>query len=85
MAQSKSNLDRGLVWAGIINTKDVLSWEPLEKISKKYRKNVIGIQGNLWSETITNINLMDIMINPRLIALSEVAWSKVERRKWCSL
>jgi len=82
MAYNKSNSETGLLWAGTIETKDIINWEPLKKFKQKTLKNVIGIQGNLWSETITNINLMDIMINPRLIALSEVAWSKVERRKW---
>ena len=43
---------------------------------------VAGIQGQLWSETLTNPNYMDFMINPRLAALSEVAWSSTKRRSW---
>ena len=82
MAYSKINSERGLLWAGAIETKKVFNWEPVPKKYKKISRKIIGIQGHLWSETITNINLMDIMINPRLIALSEVAWSKSIRRNW---
>ena len=81
MAYSKSNNENGLVWAGTIDTKDIFLWNPLKKLENKVKNKIIGIQGQLWSETITNINFIDTMINPRLIALSEVAWSE-KTRNW---
>ena len=82
MSYNNSENEKGLLWAGSIETKKILDWEPVPKKYQSISKKIVGIQGHLWSETITNINLMDIMINPRLIALSEVAWSKSVRRSW---
>ncbi len=82
MAYNSSPEDRGLVWAGTTETKQVFEWEPINNNLKRKIDKIYGIQGQLWSETITNINFMDIMINPRLLALSEVAWSKSNKRNW---
>ena len=41
-----------------------------------------GIQGQLWSETITNKDYFDYLINPRLATLSEVAWRSKSFRNW---
>jgi len=38
-------------------------------------KNVIGVEGDMWSETIATMSNADYMVFPRLIALAEVAWS----------
>ena len=43
---------------------------------------VAGVQGQLWSETLTKEHYIDSMINPRLAALAEVAWSSNNRRNW---
>ena len=43
---------------------------------------ILGIQGQLWSETLTKTSFVDQMINPRLATLAEVAWSGEERRGW---
>ena len=40
---------------------------------------------NLWSETITNKDYFDKMINPRLAALAEIAWSTKSKRSWLNL
>ena len=45
-------------------------------------KNILGIQGQLWSETITNKDYFDEMINPRLAALAEIAWCSEAKRSW---
>ncbi|ESO95987.1 hypothetical protein LOTGIDRAFT_202240 [Lottia gigantea] len=41
-------------------------------------ENLIGIQGNLWSETVRQPDQLDYMIFPRLLALAERAWHKAE-------
>ena len=46
------------------------------------KKYVKGIQGQLWSETITNKKYFDSMINPRLATLSEIAWRSKSYRNW---
>jgi len=82
MAYNNSTRERGLCWAATIETKQVHKWKPLENIPKKYHNLVKGIQGQLWSETLTRENYFDLMINPRLAALAEVSWSSNNRRNW---
>lgn len=40
------------------------------------QNNILGIQGQLWSETLNNPERLEYMALPRLIALAERAWSK---------
>ncbi|XP_068706342.1 beta-hexosaminidase-like isoform X2 [Montipora foliosa] len=40
------------------------------------KKNVVGIQGHLWTETVRSRDQMFYMIFPRLLALAERAWHK---------
>ena len=82
MAYNNSTFERGLCWAGTIETKDLYKWNPYEGINKKYYDNILGIQGQLWSETITNKKYLDKMINPRLAVLSEIAWSGNKKIRW---
>jgi hexosaminidase len=45
--------------------------DPIELKSK----NIIGIQANIWTETIGTEKRLDYMIFPRLAALAEAAWA----------
>lgn len=38
-------------------------------------KRVLGIQGNVWTETIKNEQRLDYMLFPRITALAESAWT----------
>lgn len=42
----------------------------------KLQKAVIGLEAPIWAEYIENTNKLEYMVFPRLIALSERAWSK---------
>jgi len=80
MAHNNSTNERGICWAATIEVKDIFEWDPLKDIKNK---NLIkGIQGQLWSETITDKKYLDQMINPRLAALSEIAWKGKSSRDW---
>ena len=82
MAYNNSTNERGICWAATIESKEVHEWEPLAEIDDDKRKYVKGIQGQLWSETITNKEYFDSMINPRLAILSEIAWRSKSFRSW---
>ena len=80
MAYNNSTNERGICWASTIEVKDIFEWDPLKDIKNK---NLIkGIQGQLWSETITDKKYLDQMINPRLATLSEIAWKGKCSRDW---
>ena len=82
MAYNNSSNERGICWAATIETKEVHEWKPLTDFNENKKKYVKGIQGQLWSETITNKDYFDYMINPRLATLSEIAWNTLSRRNW---
>ncbi|MBD1147564.1 beta-N-acetylhexosaminidase [Pelagibacterales bacterium SAG-MED31] len=82
MAHNNSTFERGICWASTIEVKEVFEWQPLKEYELKEIENVLGIQGQLWSETITDKDYFDEMINPRLAALAEIAWSSKAQRPW---
>ena len=56
------------------------NWNPGGFVSGVTDRNVIGVEGAMWSETVANIANADYMVFPRLLALAEVAWSPGIRR-----
>ena len=82
MAHNNSTYERGICWAATIEVKQVFDWEPLKDFATKNLDNVLGIQGQLWSETITDKDYFDKMINPRLATLAEIAWCSKAKRSW---
>jgi len=75
MAQSKNYSDRGIHWAAIIALEDTVNWQVIPSDEPELEKNIKGIQGHLWSETIIKDSDMDAMLCPRIIGLAESAWS----------
>ena len=56
------------------------NWNPGGFVSGVTDRNVIGVEGAMWTETVANLANADYMIFPRLLALAEVAWSPPARR-----
>ena len=57
--------------------------ESSEKLKSTNRDNIIGIQSQIWSETIRNEDILDYMFMPNIIVFSQKAWSKDP--KWISV
>lgn len=51
-------------------------------INKQNIKNVLGVEGEMWTEWIDTTERLDMMLFPRVQALSEVAWSYDENKSW---
>jgi hexosaminidase len=51
------------------------NWDPGSYVTGVTDRNVIGVEGAMWSETVVNLSDVDYMVFPRLPALAEVAWS----------
>ena len=67
----------GRKWGkGYAPIQDVYNYKvgALVKDSKQ-QAQVLGIQANLWTETVTSFNRMDYMVFPRIAALAEAAWT----------
>lgn len=50
------------------------------RLQPEARKNILGVQAQIWSETIKGEAMLEYYYLPRLIAFSETAWSP--ERKW---
>jgi len=82
MAYNNATSERGICWAATIEASQIHSWKPLKDVDKDCHNLILGIQGQLWSETITKPEYLDTLINPRLACLAEVAWCSDNRRGW---
>ena len=62
---------------------ETYGYDPVSKeLTEDERKYVIGTQGNLWTEYVPTVAKLQYQIFPRLFALSEVAWGKVENKSY---
>ena len=77
--QTESREGEGLHIGGHINFEKVYGWDPYEGITDQARKNIIGVQCNLWSEYLKTMEDIEIQLLPRLAAMCEVQWA-TERR-----
>ena len=55
----------------------------MEKLKPEARKNILGIQAQLWSEQIVKPELLDYQLLPKLIGFAESAWAS--ERVWESI
>lgn len=61
---------------GYLPLKKVYSYNPIpDSLKSEQAKLIYGVQGNLWAEYIPTPEHMEMMIYPRILALSEVGWS----------
>ena len=53
-----------------------------KKLEEAYHENVLGIESPLWTEWVPNIDRLGWQIFPRLIAISEVAWTEKSKKNY---
>lgn len=68
----------GLPWAAYIDTDLIYHFDPLAcwAIPKQREDQVLGLQAQLWSETVYTAEIMDYYIFPRLLAVAERCWNQ---------
>ncbi len=60
-------------------------YDPMPQgFSAKEAALILGVQGNLWGESIQHAEHANYMLYPRLFAIAEVAWSVQSKRDWRS-
>ncbi len=68
---------------GFLPLQRVYSYEPINKeLTDAQARYILGIQANLWTEYIPTTEQVEYMVFPRMLALSEVAWSDTSTRSW---
>ncbi len=72
----------GLDWA--CNTgcdvDQFYNWDPGSYVTGVTDRNVIGVEGAMWGETVPTLSDAEYMIFPRLLALAELGWSPKAHR-----
>ena len=63
----------------------VYGFEPIpDELPEEFHARIIGGQGNVWTEYMSDTERVEYMTFPRLCALSEVLWSPRTARSWDS-
>lgn len=74
----------GLPWAGYTDTRSIFEFNPIDcwQISDALPE-VLGLQAQLWTETVYSEDLMDYYLFPRLLAVAERCWNRIpEPNAW---
>jgi hexosaminidase len=84
LAGSRGDAPPGLgqTWACPVgcDVEAAYNWNPGSFVTGVTDRNVIGVEGAVWTETLVNLSTVDYMAFPRLLALAEVGWSPSARR-----
>ncbi|SHM11196.1 family 20 glycosylhydrolase [Mucilaginibacter sp. OK098] len=61
----------------------IYSYNPTPaELTADQQKYIMGVQANLWTEYIPTENKVEYMILPRILALSEVAWTPLANKNY---
>ncbi len=72
----------GLKWAGYVGPRTSYEWDPGSFMAGVPESAVLGVEGPLWSETLTRIQDFEFMAFPRAISIAEVGWTPQRLRNW---
>ena len=71
--------------SGFIPIEMVYSLDPApDSISVEARSHILGVQANLWTEYMTNEEMVEYQALPRMSALSEVQWTAPSQKDFDS-
>jgi hexosaminidase len=72
----------GLHWAAYIEVDSAYIWDPAKMVPGIGKKNILGVEAPLWSETISNSDEIEYLAFPRLPGIAEVGWTAPASRSW---
>ncbi|MGF7233077.1 beta-N-acetylhexosaminidase [Arachidicoccus sp.] len=81
--QDKSHR-KGRTWnGGFSSLEKVYAFSALKYVkNKRQLQQILGIQANLWTETVVTQKRLDFMLFPRMAALAEAAWSQSSAKNY---
>ncbi|MBS4767075.1 beta-N-acetylhexosaminidase [Alistipes sp. kh20] len=68
--------------SSLLPLEKIYGYDPSEGIAPEDQRYLLGVQANLWTEFIWTEGRVSFQLLPRIYALSEIAWSPVERKSW---
>ncbi len=75
MANDEEFAEAGAAWAGWSSLENTYRFEPGDGWSQAEKAHLMGIQGCIWSEPMTDRAVFDRLVFPRLSAMAETGWS----------
>ena len=73
----------GLDWTKqYIDARDAYGWDPASILEDVTEKSVLGVEAELWTETIATVDDIDYMLFPRVLGCAEIGWTPQEKRQW---
>jgi hexosaminidase len=73
----------GLDWTKqYIEVEDAYNWDPASILEDVTDKSILGVEAELWTETIVTVDDIDTMLFPRVLGCAEVGWTPQEKRRW---
>ncbi len=92
LAYNPAPYEPGLYWGGFVKTRDAWEFAPfdlfktidpdderfqsMERLRPEARKNIVGLQGQLWGETIKGGDMLEYYTLPKLLGLAQRSWSE---------
>ena len=81
--QTKPTNTEPLAIGGMITTRKAYTFNPhLKGVADDKKSHILGAQGQLWTEYISSMSLLEYMAFPRVCALGEILWSSQENRSF---
>lgn len=77
--------DGTLADLGYSNTNSlekIYEYNPASQLPVEQKPFLLGIQANFWSHVALNVKDMNVQVFPRLLAVSEIAWTNGERKNF---
>lgn len=66
---------------GFSNFQKVYSYDPVPKeLSADQEKYIIGVQANMWTEYMETPSKIEYMLFPKILSLSEIAWTPLAKK-----
>jgi len=72
----------GLHWAGYTEVDDAYNWTLESNVKGINKKDIIGIEAPLWTETVETIDDIEYLVFPRLPGYAELGWSNHKDKSW---
>ena len=78
------NTKLGLKWAGYVEVQNAYDWNPGTYLAGVNSSAVLGVEADLWTETVASSADIDYMAFPRLPAIAELGWSPAATHDWAA-
>jgi hexosaminidase len=82
MANGPEWAEPGAHWAGWSSPEKTYRFEPGEGWNAAERKRLMGVQGCIWNEPMSDRGVFDRLVFPRLSAIAETGWTAPDRRDY---